>query len=498
MYGDEGMYCDKAIVRSIVDDIIGDGLALKRYQKSQIAMPDRTDKRQHGAVFVALSKEELSVAHGLVATSREAIFDQIGATHWTPNIFRYGTYASRGSQFNVIKGHTEDNLKAITTFVVDIDYPADMRPGYDDFDDSCLTVELGKEGLLEPSLVLGTPHGYQAYYILDSPVWISRKADGKLPALAAAKRVSRAIRDAVAAKNPNTDTGANDFGFFRMPSVENVLDMYEDARANFAKLMRWSMAQGTELLRTQSHAVTDQVHTPWFHALANADVPCAHKSGYGRNNVLLTLCLAQYSSGRTEQECLDFADEWDSRQREPLRFSEVRAVVRSAYSGRYQGASLDYVSALCARYAPEAKPKSAGHAWVHLAKDRADRIYSHTSEWLQDVVKMVRSAKILVDGYAPFTVASLQAVLGISREGIRQVLALLEQSATFVVKRVRGRNGGIYIATARMMAKYVQEKKSAAHNRVSGADGTEPDVAWEDVASASGEGVWRGFGYDDS
>lgn len=461
------MYVDRVISRGIIADIIGECLALKRYRKSQIAVPDAV-KRPCGAVFVTRSKADLSVAHGLVVTSREAVCDQIGASHWTPNVFRYGTYAARGEQFSVIKGHTEDNLKAITTFVVDVDYPADMRPDYEDFDYDCFTVELGKEGLLEPSLVLETPHGYQAYYLLDAPVWIKRDAAGRLPALAAAKRISHAIREAVAVKNPNTDTGANDFGFFRMPSEDNVVDVDYDARANFAQLLRWSVAQGKAALRKQG-ATADQVHTPWFEALAHAVVPCARKSGYGRNNVLLTLCLAQYASGRTEEQCLDFADEWVSLQPEPLKFAEVKAIVRSAYSGRYQGASLAYVAMLCERYAPEAKPRSTGHAWVHVAKERSERIYSHTGEWLQDIMQLVRSAKVLVDGYASFTVSSLQTALGISRESLRKVLQLLEQSATFAVKRVRGRAGGIYIATAQMVAAYLREDKNALQRVAAGA-----------------------------
>ena len=76
-------------------------------------------------------------------------------------------------------------------------------------------------------------------------------------------------------------------------------------------------------------------------------------------------------------------------------------------------------------------------------------------------MQLVRGAKVLVDGYAAFTVASLQRELGISRESLRKVLQLLEESATFAVKRVRGRAGGIYIATAQMVAAYLREEKNA-------------------------------------
>lgn len=460
---EDTMLVDKVTVREIINSIVGDRLALKRYKKSQITMPDAA-KRQKGAIFITRTKQDLREAHGLVATSREAVFDNIGASHWTPNVYRYGTYAARGKQFAIIKGHVEDNLKAISCFVVDVDYPAEMKPSYWDFDASCFDVSMGKEGLLEPGLILNTPRGYQAYYILDTPVWIKRGKDGAMRSLQAAKHVSESIREAVAEQNPQTDTGANHFGFFRMPSETNILDVFEDSRCNFAALLRWSMARGTKRLReAHSNIVSDQVHSQWFAALASADVPNAHKSGYGRNNVLLTLCLAMYASGKDEQQALDFADEWASNQHAPLSMREIRAIVRSAYTGRYRGAQLNYVRELCDRYAPAAKPKATAHAWVHLAKSREDRQYSHQQEWMADLVKLVRNATKLQDGYAVFSVATLTKALGISRNSLTRLLDKLQTAATFAVKRVRGRNGGLYIATAQMIAKHLQEQKGTQH-----------------------------------
>ncbi|EKQ03892.1 replication initiation protein [Lacticaseibacillus casei A2-362] len=65
------------------------------------------------------------------------------------------------------------------------------------------------------------PHGYQAYYVLDRPVFVRRHND-QFPAIAAAKMVSEAIRTAVAEQLPQVDPGANHFGFFRKPNEQNV------------------------------------------------------------------------------------------------------------------------------------------------------------------------------------------------------------------------------------------------------------------------------------
>lgn len=296
-----------------IKTILGETLSTRRYKRSAL-VPDGM-ARKSGAVFVCWSKDLLRAAQGVVMTSQEAVLDADGASHWTPNVFRYGTYERRGAKFGTIRGHVEKNLKAITTFVVDVDYPAGEKPDYADFDSSCFTIRHGAV-LFEPTYILSTPHGYQAYYVMAAPVWIRRSGDGRYPALASAKHVSQAIRAAVAAQNPYTDTGANDFGFFRLPLSDNLVEVDEDARPAFAVLQAWSMSVEGQQQTKPTKLVSDQVHTQWFEALTQAQVPCAQGSGYGRNNTLLTLCLAQYASGVSEAEAFDYADQWSSFQRQ--------------------------------------------------------------------------------------------------------------------------------------------------------------------------------------
>lgn len=450
-----------------IKTILGETLSTRRYKHS-VLVPDGT-ARKNGAVFVCWSKDLLRAAQGVVMTSQEAVLDADGASHWTPNVFRYGTYERRGAKFGTIRGHVEKNLKAITTFIVDVDYPAGTKPEYTDFDSSCFTIRQGG-ALFEPTYILSTPHGYQAYYVMAAPVWIRRSADGRYPALASAKRVSQAIRAAVAARNPYTDTGANDFGFFRLPSSENLVEVDEDARPTFAALQAWSMAVSGQQ-SAPAKLLSDQVHTQWFEALTQAQVPCAQGSGYGRNNTLLTLCLAQYASGVSEAEAFDYADQWSSFQRQPLRDREVRAIVRSAYSGRYQCANMSYVRELCDRYAPDTVIKSGAQAWSHFRKPRTQRQYSHQQEWAQDLLRLAERSTDRVLGHARFTYLQLQHALGISRQSLVRLLNALAKRTQMSIRRVRGRNGGVYLATARMIAQYVQTEKGTAQR------GTEQRVA---------------------
>lgn len=451
--------------KSVIEETLGNTLSDDRYLHSQ-NIPSGSP-RKPGAVFVTWSKDMLRAAKGVVMTSTEAVTDATGASHWTPNVFRFGTYSNRGPRFGTFEGHSEENLKAINAFVVDIDYPEDQKPDYIEIYD-CFDVEISRNVTLSPTYVLNTPHGFQAYYLLAQPVWIRRTEKGTFPALASAKLVSEAIRRAVAMKNPHTDTGANHFGFFRLPSTQNLIEVDDDQRPTFSVLQKWSMSQKKDREISTKGVVrsADQVHTEWFHALACARVSNAQGSGYGRNNTLLTLCLAQYSSGVSKVEAYDFADQWSSAQSDPLKDNEVRTIVRSAYSGRYQGANMGYVRELCARYAPQTKIMSGLHAWNHVKKPRAQRSYSHQEEWRRDLLSLMNRSTDLVKGHARFTYQALQDSLGISRQSLLRLLNEMQSQATISVRRVLGRNGGLYLATARMIAKYVGSQHTLNSPRV--------------------------------
>ena len=78
-----------------IKTILGETLSTRRYKRSAL-VPDGM-ARKSGAVFVCWSKDLLRAAQGVVMTSQEAVLDADGASHWTPNVFRYGTYERRGA-----------------------------------------------------------------------------------------------------------------------------------------------------------------------------------------------------------------------------------------------------------------------------------------------------------------------------------------------------------------------------------------------------------------
>jgi hypothetical protein len=179
----------------------------------------------------------------------------------------------------------------------------------------------------------------------------------------------------------------------------------------------------------------------------------------GRNNTLLTLCLAGYSSGWTERDAYDYADQWNSGQREPLSDREVQRIVHSAFSGKYQGANAHYIAELTAAYAPDAAKPIGNQVWRKHAKVREDRQYSHLREWAEDLVKYVNTKTGREADYLQITTRELRSQLGISSQMLMRVLHYVADLSLLKVVRKLGRNGGLSLATLRMAGRTVQRNK---------------------------------------
>jgi hypothetical protein len=293
---------------------------------------------------------------------------------------------------------------------------------------------------------------------------VKRGQDGSLKAVAAAKHVSEAIRAAVAQKLPEVDQGANHFGFFRKPTDQNIV-FYEPALTyDFAELLAWSKSvdQG-QIHKKEKGALGNfdqQVKQPWFNVLANAQVPDAQHSCLGRNNTLMTLLLATYSSGWDQERAYNFADEWNSRQREPIHDQDVRRIVRSAFSGKYQGATRHFINELMESYGRgEAAFVSGNHNWVKWAKPRAERKYSHTYEWAKDLIIWTNGQKVNEDGFFRTSTRKIQAALGIQPASLMTVLNFVQEMGLMRIKRVSGFKGGIYLATWTQVGRTIETKK---------------------------------------
>ena len=140
--------------------LLKSGIRTYKYRNSTIKPIQYENTSRNGAIFAYRTKQLMNAGRGMVITSEEAILEnESKLTHWTPNVYRYGTYADENR--SVVKGHSENNLSQINTFVVDIDTKVNHEG---EIALACLD-QIG----YMPTLILESDHGYQVYFVLSRP-----------------------------------------------------------------------------------------------------------------------------------------------------------------------------------------------------------------------------------------------------------------------------------------------------------------------------------------
>ncbi|MFD2388820.1 hypothetical protein [Enterococcus rivorum] len=149
---------------NIYDIFLKNGIRKYKYKNSQIKPIGYLPEGKKGAIFGLRSKKSMTEygMRGIVFTSEEALLENENKlTHWTPNIYSYGAYADKNR--SIIVGHSEKNLQQINTFMIDFDLKVGNTCSAQDIIDC--SIDLG----FVPTLLLNTPGGYQAFYVLESP-----------------------------------------------------------------------------------------------------------------------------------------------------------------------------------------------------------------------------------------------------------------------------------------------------------------------------------------
>lgn len=386
---------------SVIDAVVHEGITAFRKKGSRgvlsirdhYAAVEAESENRKGVQFVVRDKSHLQMKRGVkgfIVTSQEALLTEADKiTHWTPNTYRWGTYMDDNRQY--IKGFDEKNLQQINTFVVDVDTQrVDVA--------KMLTASM-KVLDQTPTFILQTTAGFQLYFLLDVPAFISNANHFKV--LRVAKRISKNIKHAFANELPNVDVGCNDFGFFRAPNTTNIVFMNLESKYQFKNLMTWSKhytakhnRPGLQLVSKKA-AAFDATQQAWFDKVVHLTNVRGRKGQLGRNNVMFTLALACYSSGRSKQEALDLLDQFNSRLEEELKnYKEIEKVVHSAYSGKYKGANLEYIGSILETYdsgnemehsAAFIFAKPGNRVFRKHKKSREERDYSHLEEWESDL-----------------------------------------------------------------------------------------------------------------
>ncbi|MGX9845791.1 primase C-terminal domain-containing protein [Streptococcus iniae] len=448
--------------KNIYKLILKDGLRQTKFKNSHLKLISSAEEGNKGAIFGYRSKTNMIKARGLVLTSQEAILEnQDNFTHWTPNVYRYGTYSDDKRQ--ITRGHSEDNLRQINTFYIDFDITSsaeEMTSG----DILTAAIDLG----FMPTVILQSDKGYQAYFVLSEPAYVTAHSQFKV--IKVAKAISQNLRNYFAQTLP-VDITCNHFGIARMPRTDNVEFFHADYTYSFQEWLDWSMKQSDLPFPSKKPNLTvisgservKQIDEPWYRLLMREANIRGAKALMGRNNVLFTLALANFSSGVSQSDCESILANFNGDLAEPLLSGELSKIISSAYSGKYEAASRDYITLLCKAWVNEnlkASELFTKQKWYKFKKKRADRKHSHLHEWKADLMAYLEGFYQFEDPFIQTTKKAIREELSIPERSLDKVLKALkaDRKIFFMVKS--GRGGGIRLASVKaIVLSLIQVKK---------------------------------------
>lgn len=471
-----------------IDLVTKNGITVQKKRNSQFALrylqlANREDSKstdRKGVHFVVSRKADLYTEYGVkgyIATSKETLIsDAQTLTHWTPNTYRFGEYAN--NERTHIKGHREDNLQQINTFVVDIDSQQTDVPG--------IVVAATQYSVGAPTFILKTAKGFQAYFVLDSPAFISNNQNFK--GLRVAKVIAANIKHSLSRFLPAVDIGCNDFGFFRMPRPDNLVYFDEEAVFSFANLRDWSSVYSekhkTRGIYVASPAKSDAevlaTDRKWFDQLIHLTNIRGGRGSYGRNTAVFTLALACYSSRKSLQEATDLLDEFNSNLHAPISFRELERSINSAYSGKYKGAKLEFIQGLLETYdlnrdyknemsdpAAFIFQKAGYRVFRKHKKPREQRQFSHVKEWESDILEYIEKHIAPGKTFLFGSQRELAEKMAVPYSSFKKVI----QQSNQIVKKTtgRGRQAISYLSTIAIIVREsirnaIQKKNEAAQN----------------------------------
>ncbi|EHO5110643.1 plasmid replication protein [Listeria welshimeri] len=435
---------------AVISTVVKEGITAFRKKKSNgvlsiqqhFAELEATHDNRKGVQFVVRQKIDLQHKQGVrgfIVTSQEALINEANKiTHWTPNVFRWGTYCDPQRKF--IKGHSEDNLQQINTYVIDVD---------------TLNIDVAKMVMASmkilnqtPTFILQTNKGFQLYFVLENPTFISNANNFK--SLRVAKRIATNLKHAFAEELPHVDRGCNDFGFFRAPNTKNIIFENLANQFSYKELMSWSKIYsqkhnkpGLKVVPSQdSYAIA--INQSWFQQLVQLTNIKGRKGQFGRNNAFFTLALACYSSDKSYEEAYDFLDEFNTNLQDSLSQREIERVLKSAYSGKYKGASLEYIKGILESYQTDSEMKhstafifeqTGNRVFRKHRKARENRTYSHFEEWETDLEEYLQTT--MLSGQT-FVEKSQRELAEETKIPLATLKKILKQSKK-IVTRVEGR-----------------------------------------------------------
>lgn len=441
-------------INSITSLILKDGLRNYKYKNSKLK-PAGFSEESKGAVFGFRTKDHMIQGRGIVITSEEALIEnEDHLTHWTPNVFTYGSYTDNSRQF--VEGHSEGNLRQINTFMVDIDIIGEKYNHGE-----IVLAAFDRLGYM-PTMILDTPGGYQVYFVLSGAAYVTKKSNFKV--INVAKRISENIRKELSKDLNGIDVGCNHFGLARIPRSDNVLFYEESYCYSFQEWLNWSMTisedKKAEVIQfPKKRNSIRQIDEKWVDLLLNSEKLKGSRGVLGRNNAFFTLSLAYYSSSCDIETCEYNLAMLNERLSNPLKESEIKRIIKSAYSSKYEAAAKDYIREICHTWIDPSLSDdqlfSQPQGWYKFKKDRKERVRSHSTEWQQDILAYLASQSYTYKPFIYSTKREIREEIGIPERSFDAALKKLKETNKVFFRVTRGRGGGIMIASVKALMRTI-------------------------------------------
>lgn len=379
-------------------------------------------QKRYGGIFIVEDKSHFdnNVRGHVVTTYSQLNQFTNKATHWTPNA--YSRYFYTNNERTNVAGFNERYLLQVNTFVVDIDTKA---YSVNDILLACIDDSIGA-----PTMILESDNGYQVYFVMDKPIFMSNKKYGQIKKIV--KRISENLKRSL--RSVDADMFCNDFGFFRMPNSNNLVWLQLDQTYTLQHMIEWSStySDGRELYNiTQKHTKGEYRLSDWYKALTSIKDAKGTKGAYGRNNLLFTIALTNYADGVEFNEAQKEIEHVNRNLREPLKNDDVERLLKSAYSGRYRGPAAEYVNTLLKLNDIRDIEARLCTKWVKHKKHRHDRERSHLSEWEDDLVQFLQNYN---DEPCEMSQNQLSDKIGIPRASLNKLINI----STKLFKRATG------------------------------------------------------------
>lgn len=456
----------------LIELVLKNGLTEYKHKNSKYKYIKDTpvSKDKKGVIFGFRSKEKMIQSKGFIMGSLESVLENNEKlTHWTPNIFSYGGYDRQS-----VYGHSEKNLIRLNCFVLDVDTTNK------NFLNDLMLASIDNDELI-PTAILKTDNGYHVYYVLEEPMFVSSANEYR--SLKVAKLISNNLRKSFSELVPGIDVTCNHFGIFRIPTSDNLIHFNKNYVYSFKQLMSWSMKYQDKIsfefkLDLKKKALkTRQIDENWYKELMNTAKIRGNKGEIGRNNTIFTCSLACYASGLSFEECYDEMDVFNSQLKDlnghsaSLKDSDIKKIIKSAYSGKYTQAKNEFIQELLDLYTNKTyKPAILENGrvgrdhWVKHAKKREDRTKSHYKEWAEDLLKYINQKTSAARPYIQTDRATICRELNMPESSYKEVIKLLKKKKQIYMESKRGKNGYTKLATKKSIALTLIKKKQYLFN----------------------------------